>query len=241
MDTREIINNTLLTSLATNTDNGIWVSDVIHVSDNVSPALYWISNPVVKHSQALENDQECALSITKTQNAGEQKVGLQMQGFAHEFQGDSLMLCQTHASKQQIEKPSSSKEYIENDKWYVFFPYSIDIFDETKSEKEHLTILDKKIIKTQRDDLVAKGYPYTFLWFDKPGHQYPLHKHTKPVYFNVLYGSITFTYEDGSVETISAGQSSFQDIGSIHSAIVGELGCVHLVGQVDKDEPTIEL
>lgn len=125
-----IVENTFLMSLATNTTNGIWVSDVIHVTDGITPNIYWISSSHSKHSQALESLSECAISITHTQKAGEPKLGVQMRGFAKKFEGDAYALTCLHAEKQGLPKPASVAEYCGDDLWYVFTPDVVQIFDE---------------------------------------------------------------------------------------------------------------
>ncbi len=109
-------------SLATQTEQGIWVSDLIHITDGVSPAVYWISSRDTRHSKGLEKNPECAISITETVTKDDVKRGIQMQGFAHEVQGDTYRLTCLHAEKQGLPKPASTEEYCDGDVWYVFFP-----------------------------------------------------------------------------------------------------------------------
>ncbi len=226
---KHIIESTFLMSLATNTSDGIWVSDVIHLTDGVMPALYWISSSGAKHSKALELNSECAVSITLTQKAGEKKLGVQMQGFAHEVQGDTYNLTCLHAEKQGLPKPANVSEYCEGDAWYVFFPYAIQIFDEDAEIAETVMVLDKEKIIQSKKDLVEEGYPNPFLWFDMPGYEYPKHIHQGRVSLHIIHGSITFS--GGLEKVVSAGERFDVPIGVHHTAIVGPEGCVYVVGQ----------
>jgi len=203
--TQNIIDSTFTMSLATNGVEGIWVADVIYVTDGVTPALYWISSSNTKHSKAIESNPECAIAITLTQKAREHKAGLQMQGFAHEVQGDMYGLTCKHAEKQRLPKPVSVDSYCNGDIWYVFYPYLVEIFDEDAKEKETVVYIDKKRVTKMKLETMANGYPCTYLWFDMPKYEYPLHSHRTAVEHVVMRGDVTFKCGGESVRVGSTG------------------------------------
>jgi len=240
---REIIDNTYLASIATNTDRGIWVSDVIHISDDINQALYWVSDPEAKHSQAIDKNisAEIAISITLSKEPADKKLGVQMQGFAHQVEGDTYDLIYKLWEKRGLIPPSKEEDVLQGDKWYVFYPTLIEIFDEDKEEKQKIELLDRKNIKKLQQKLDNDGRPYSFLWYDRPNYEYSEHQHIKPVSFYVLKGSVTFTLEDGSKFKISESERCDEIIGTKHSAKVSDVGCVYLTGQIDTKDTFVNI
>jgi uncharacterized protein YhbP (UPF0306 family)/quercetin dioxygenase-like cupin family protein len=239
---RKTLEETYLMSLATNTSDGIWVSDLIHIPEEKNDALYWISHPETRHSKAIAENQEVAATITLSVDPRDKKVGIQMQGFSHEYEGDAESVLRRHWKKQGLPEPEeTSEELLEEEKWYVMFPYFIEVFNEEVGEKQRVDILDKKQIAEYKKTLEKDGFPVTYLWYHPPGFTYPLHKHLKPVSFFVLFGSVTAISQDGTTHTVHAGERYTEKVGTIHRAEVGGEGCVYVVGQIDEEEVSVNV
>ena len=74
----EVLAKGYLMSLATQDAGGVWVADVIYVFDD-DLTLYWMSDPAVRHSQALLANPQMAGTITVS-GPGENNLGIQFEG-----------------------------------------------------------------------------------------------------------------------------------------------------------------
>ena len=126
---RSILDQGYLMSLATADDGGVWVSDVIYIHDK-DFNLFWLSDPEVRHSVALRESWEVAATITVSNNAGEENVGLQIAGVAEQLEGNDLTLATKHRLKRQKSPPERDGEVEEGDAWYRLRPTKIDIIHE---------------------------------------------------------------------------------------------------------------
>ncbi len=84
-------------------------------------------------------------------------------------------------------------------------------------------------IELIKQKLTAEGFAHIYEWTDSPGTVYPEHAHKGRVSFYVVEGSVTFSR--GIDKTVSAGERFDVPVGILHSAIVGQKGCVFVVGE----------
>jgi quercetin dioxygenase-like cupin family protein len=86
--------------------------------------------------------------------------------------------------------------------------------------------MDSQDFKQQLKD---EGFAHVYEWTDSPGTVYPEHAHKGKVSFYIVEGSVTFS--GGINKTVSVGERFDVPIGVPHSAIVGQEGCVFVVGE----------
>lgn len=118
-----------LMSLATVDASGPWVSDVIYVYDDAFN-LYWISDPVTRHSKAILNNPNVALTITVSNKSKEPNEGLQISGVAEKLEGNQYELAKLHWAKRSKPPPNENEDYLEGESWYKLTPKLIDIISE---------------------------------------------------------------------------------------------------------------
>ena len=126
---REILPKGHLMSLATVDDGGPWVSDVIYIYDDALN-LYWISDPATRHSKALLQNSNVALTITVSNKSKEPNEGLQIAGVAEKLEGKQYELTKLHWGKRGKPPPAEDSDYLEGDLWYKITPKLIDIISE---------------------------------------------------------------------------------------------------------------
>jgi len=88
--------------------------------------------------------------------------------------------------------------------------------------------MDKKALK---DKLKIEGFKHIYEWHDEPGVEYPAHAHKDKVSMYILNGSITFWFEDKTVE-LKEGERFDVPVGKQHTAKVSLNGCDFLVGEM---------
>jgi uncharacterized protein YhbP (UPF0306 family) len=137
----EILKKGHLMSLGTTDEWGVWVSDVIYIFDE-QMNVYWLSDPEVRHSQAVLKDPQVAATITISNNKGEDNVGLQISGRAEKLNGNDMELAKKHAAKRDKAAPTKEGELEHGDSWYKLTPERIDII------YEPLWGFEKKTIRT---------------------------------------------------------------------------------------------
>ena len=125
----EILDKTHLMSLATVDNGGVWVSDVIFIYDN-DFNIYWMSDPDVRHSEALAKNNLVAGTITLTTKTGEKNLGIQFSGIAKKIDGARYDLAVKHLAKRNRPKPKESDDVLEGDSWYILTPNKIELIDE---------------------------------------------------------------------------------------------------------------
>jgi hypothetical protein len=65
------------------------------------------------------------------------KIGVQMTGYAHQLKGmHNDLTAKLWIKGGVIELPDNLEEVVGKDKWYVFIPDTIEVFDEAKIVKE---------------------------------------------------------------------------------------------------------
>jgi hypothetical protein len=70
-----------LISLGTVDDGGVWVADLIYVSDD-DLNIYWMSSPQYRRSLAIDKNCRVAGTITISQTPGSKDLGVQLCGVA---------------------------------------------------------------------------------------------------------------------------------------------------------------
>lgn len=124
----EVLGKGHLMSLATLDEGGLWVSDVIYVYDD-DLNVYWMSDPDVRHSQAVAKNGQVAGSITITNNGEKPELGIQFSGKAEKIDGPRYDLAKKHFLKRGKSEPEESKDVLQGDSWYVLRPTKIDLID----------------------------------------------------------------------------------------------------------------
>lgn len=72
----QILNEEIVISLATSSDDGAWASDLLFVHDN-DLAIYWKSSTETRHSRNISKNPQAAATVTSTKENGS---GLQLTG-----------------------------------------------------------------------------------------------------------------------------------------------------------------
>lgn len=80
--------------------------------------------------------------------------------------------------------------------------------------------------------LKSEGFRYIYEWHDEPHVEYPAHTHKGKVSLFIGNGDITFQFSDGLVHTVRKGQRFDVPVGVSHTAMVGEIGCDYVVGEM---------
>ena len=123
----EVLDKGYLMSLATSDEGGVWVADVIYIYDE-DLQLYWVSDPAVRHSQALEKGPMVAVSITAS-SQGEPNLGLQLAGQAKKLAGSRPDLAKKHWAKRKKSEPIPI-DWLDSDRWYELKPTKIELIHE---------------------------------------------------------------------------------------------------------------
>lgn len=122
---KEVLDKSHLMSLATIDDGGVWVSDVIYVFDD-KLNIYWMSDPDVRHSQAILKNQNVSGTIT-TSGPMEKDMGIQFSGIAEKIDGSRFDLAKKHYSKRGKPEPKETDDILQGDSWYMIKPKFIQL------------------------------------------------------------------------------------------------------------------
>ncbi|PIT93056.1 MAG: hypothetical protein COU06_01985 [Candidatus Harrisonbacteria bacterium CG10_big_fil_rev_8_21_14_0_10_38_8] len=125
---KEVLDQGYLMSLATIDDSGVWVADVIYIHDD-DLNIYWMSDPDVRHSQAITNDKRVAGTITVS-GVGENDLGIQFEGVAEKIEGSRYDLALKHYTKRKKATPKESEDVLKGDSWYILKPKRIELINE---------------------------------------------------------------------------------------------------------------
>lgn len=131
-DLRELIQEVLeqgyLMSLATADSSGVWVSDVIYIHDD-DLNIYWMSDPEVRHSQAVDQNNKAAGTITVS-GIGEDNLGIQFEGDIEKIDGPRHDLAVKHFVKRNKPVPEEDEDVLQGDSWYMLRPRKIQLTHE---------------------------------------------------------------------------------------------------------------
>ncbi len=126
---KEVLEQGYLMSLGTIDDGGVWVSDVIYVSDE-DFNIYWMSDPEVRHSKAIMHNEKVAGTITLSNKCKEDNLGVQIEGKALKIEGERFDLAKKHYFKRGKESPKEDQGVLDGDSWYMLKPSMIELIDE---------------------------------------------------------------------------------------------------------------
>lgn len=126
---KDVLNKGYLMSLATTDDRGVWVADVIYVSDE-DLNIYWMSDPDTRHSKAIDKNNQSAGTITISNNGKEPNLGIQFSGKAKKIDGERYDLAVKHLTKRGHPKPEEGDDVLQGDSWYILCPEKFDLVDE---------------------------------------------------------------------------------------------------------------
>ena len=124
----EVLEQGYLMSLAVSDDSGVWVSDVIYIFDD-ELNIYWMSDPAVRHSQAIESNKKVAGTIT-TSGPRENNLGIQFSGLAEKIEGARWDLAKKHYGKRGKTEPKETDDVLGGDSWYMLKPAQIELIHE---------------------------------------------------------------------------------------------------------------
>ena len=139
--TREVLEQGYLLSLGTVDEGGVWVSDIIYISDDQFN-IYWMSNPNFRHSKAIEKNPKVAGTITASQKPGELDFAVQLEGAAEKLNGPQLALVAKYLIKRGKTIPKKITNILrEGYSWYKLTPTKIELIDQKnfKFEKQKIT------------------------------------------------------------------------------------------------------
>jgi uncharacterized protein YhbP (UPF0306 family) len=138
---KEVLENGYLMSLATLDDSGVWVSDLIYIYDD-NFNIYWMSDPDVRHSQAILKNKQIAGTITISNKNKENNLGIQFNGIAEKIEGVRYDLATKHFLKRGNLLPKEENDVLQGDSWYVLRLAKIELIDEKNFgfEKKFLNI-----------------------------------------------------------------------------------------------------
>lgn len=126
---KEVLDKGYLMSLGVSDEHGIWVSDVIYIyDDNLN--IFWMSDPDIRHSKAIQKNSRVAGTITVWNKPGEDNLGIQFEGIAEKIEGPRSDLAMKHYGKRGKEVPKEVDEELHGNSWYVLKPNRIDLICE---------------------------------------------------------------------------------------------------------------
>ena len=126
---KEVLDKGYLMSLATVDTHGVWVADVIDICDD-DMNIYWMSDPSVRHSQAIHKNNNVAGTITVSVQ-GEDNLGIQFCGIAKKIIGTRYDLARTYFIKKKKPIPQEYDDVLQGDSWYILTPQTIELIHET--------------------------------------------------------------------------------------------------------------
>ena len=125
---KEVLNRGYLMSLATSDNGGVWVCDVIYIHDD-DLNIYWMSDPDVRHSQAIIANNKVAGTITIS-GPGESNLGIQFEGTAEKIEGNRYDLALKHYAKRKKSAPKENDDVLGGDSWYILKPKKVELINE---------------------------------------------------------------------------------------------------------------
>ena len=121
---KEVLEKGYLMSLGTADGGGVWVADVIYIFDDAFN-IYWMSDPAVRHSKAILENNKVAGTITVVDRGDE--LGVQFHGTAEKIEGPRYDLAKKHYAKRGKLEPKESDDVLEGDSWYMIKLASIEL------------------------------------------------------------------------------------------------------------------
>lgn len=115
-------------SLAIQDEGGVWVADVIYIYDD-KLNIYWMSDPDVRHSQAILKNSKVAGTITVS-GKGENNLGIQFMGMAEKINGPNFDLARKNYAKRDKPEPKDADDVLQGDSWYILKPSRIELISE---------------------------------------------------------------------------------------------------------------
>jgi uncharacterized protein YhbP (UPF0306 family) len=125
----EVLNAGHVMSLGTVDDGGVWVADVVYIFDE-GFNIYWMSDPDVRHSCAVEANSKVAATITISNKSKEKNLGIQFDGVAAKINGPRFDLAKLHLKKRGHPEPKETDDVLQGDSWYHLKPIKIELIDE---------------------------------------------------------------------------------------------------------------
>jgi uncharacterized protein YhbP (UPF0306 family) len=116
-------------SLGTMDDGGVWVSDVVFIYDE-NLNIYWMSDPGVRHSQAILKNPQVAGTITCSTKSKVPNLCIQFSGMAEKIDGPRYDLAIKHLAKRNYPTPKEDEDVLQGDSWYILKPNKMELIDE---------------------------------------------------------------------------------------------------------------
>lgn len=126
----EVLEKSFVLTLGTLDDGGVWVADVVFVSDD-DLNIYWSSNPNFRHSAAISKNPKISAAVRVSQKPGDKDLALQMEGSAEKLEGQQFSIAMKMLVKRGKPQPSKiANTLLEGYSWYKFTPQKIELIDE---------------------------------------------------------------------------------------------------------------
>ncbi|MEX2028789.1 MAG: pyridoxamine 5'-phosphate oxidase family protein [Candidatus Curtissbacteria bacterium] len=112
-------------------DGEVWVNDVMYVYDG-DFNIFWLSLDKTRHSKAILEHSQVAATITISNNAAEENIGLQIEGMAEKIEGDVFEMAKKHRLKRGKPEPEKEGEILDpGEAWYMLKPARIELIYES--------------------------------------------------------------------------------------------------------------
>jgi len=115
-------------NLGTIDDSGVWVAPVVFIYDE-DLNIYWMSDPDVRHSKAVQFSPKVSASIVAREKGGS-NLAIQFEGIAEKIEGNRPDLAVKHYSKRGKKMPEPNEDVLQGDSWYKVRPISIRLNDQ---------------------------------------------------------------------------------------------------------------
>ncbi|MDO8593798.1 MAG: pyridoxamine 5'-phosphate oxidase family protein [bacterium] len=123
---RAVIEDAYVMSLGTADKGGVWVADLIYVSDE-DLNLYWISMPNARHSRAIEQNNKVACTITANSTTNKERA-LQIEGIVERINGPLFECEKKLEAKRGLPLPKAAGEILNKGHfWYVLKPKKLEL------------------------------------------------------------------------------------------------------------------
>lgn len=123
---QKVLADAYVMSLGTVDENGVWVADLIYLSDE-NFNLYWISMPEARHSRAIEKNRKVACTITAGWATNKERA-LQIEGEAEKIDGPLFEYEKKSEEKRGLDIPKAPGEILgKGHIWYKLKPTKIEL------------------------------------------------------------------------------------------------------------------
>lgn len=121
----QVLDDARVMSLGTVDEGGEWVADVVFVHDGLD--IYWISDPVVRHSMAIAKNKDVAATIDADDRTDHERA-LQLSGEAMQVESVPDSILELLVQKMDTDGTSNPRvKLAEGLMWYKLVPNHIEL------------------------------------------------------------------------------------------------------------------